>query len=270
MSFGGFLNTNFWNNYRQKSSELDELLKKEDCTVEKLLEIEDCLMEFKCNNDGLVNWFTHDKLKVLIDFISTMPPTDATEARNYKLPFTASEIFATELNPVFEKFFEAPEEHVAVVEDAEADKEEEPAKDILFEDGEEQEKVEEGHDLLNQLLEEKENEVKEVTEQTAALTLDDNVSEATTDEEKSEEVKETTTTDAEDIAEAKESLAVHEAVSDEEDQDQVKVEPVPVVEAETETNETKEEAEEEKEEKVIEEPVIENIDVEVVENKEET
>lgn len=28
-------------------------------------------------------------------------------------PFTASEIFATELNPVFEKFFEAPAEPVA-------------------------------------------------------------------------------------------------------------------------------------------------------------
>jgi hypothetical protein len=116
MSFGGgFLNTNFWNNYRQKSSELEDLLKQEDCTVEKLLEIEDCLMEFKCNNDSLVSWFNHDKLKELIDLISTMPPVDATEARNYKYPFTASEIFATELNTVFDKFFEAPE--VPVIEE---------------------------------------------------------------------------------------------------------------------------------------------------------
>lgn len=161
MSFGGFLNTNFWNNYRQKSSELDELLKKDDCTVDKLLEVEDCLMEFKMNNDALIGWFDHDKLKVLIDFISTMPPTDASEARNFKHPFTASEIFATELNPVFEKFFEAPVEVVKLsegsydnedVEDANqdleptqtADKEDAPTKEILMEDGEDDEKLEEG------------------------------------------------------------------------------------------------------------------------------
>ena len=104
--------------------------------------------------------------------ISTMPPEDASEARNYKHPFTASEIFATELNPVFEKFFEAPEDvDVEVpVESVEDDMEagiELPANDILLQDGEENEKVEEGQDLLNQLLEEKESEVKEVTEMTA-------------------------------------------------------------------------------------------------------
>jgi hypothetical protein len=136
--------------------------------------------------------------------ISTMPPEDASEARNYKHPFTASEIFATELNPVFEKFFEAPEdlpvESAEAEDDAEpeatvSDKEEEPAKDILFEDGEENEKVEEGQDLLNQLLEEKESEAKEIiTEMTAQLSLDDkadaDAEETTPNKEAAVEVKE--------------------------------------------------------------------------------
>ena len=34
-------------------------------------------------------------------------------------PFTASEIFATELNPVFEKFFEAPAEPVVKEQESE-------------------------------------------------------------------------------------------------------------------------------------------------------
>ena len=66
--------------------------------------------------------------------ISTMPPEDASEARNYKHPFTASEIFATELNPVFEKFFEAPDDvdvEVPVEDDMEAGIEL-PANDILL------------------------------------------------------------------------------------------------------------------------------------------
>jgi hypothetical protein len=64
ISFGGrFLNNNFWNTYRTGSPSIEELLNKDDCTVEHLLEDDDILQEFKSQNQKLLNYFTHDKLK---------------------------------------------------------------------------------------------------------------------------------------------------------------------------------------------------------------
>jgi hypothetical protein len=60
----------------------------------------------KMSNEKLLKYFDHDKLKVLIDFITTMPPEDADQKVGHKYPFTSSEIFQTELNTIFEKFFE--------------------------------------------------------------------------------------------------------------------------------------------------------------------
>ena len=46
--FGRFLNSNFWQNYRQQSSpSIEDLLNKQDCSVEKLLDDDDVLQEFK-------------------------------------------------------------------------------------------------------------------------------------------------------------------------------------------------------------------------------
>ena len=43
-----FLNSNFWQTYRQHGSpSIEDLLSKPDCTVEKLLDDEDILQEFK-------------------------------------------------------------------------------------------------------------------------------------------------------------------------------------------------------------------------------
>jgi len=48
ISFGGrFLQNNFWTSYRAGSPSIEELLNKEDCTVEMLLEDDDILQEFK-------------------------------------------------------------------------------------------------------------------------------------------------------------------------------------------------------------------------------
>ena len=44
LNFGGFLTTNFWQNYRcQTSQSIEDLLNAPDCTVDKLLEDDDCL-----------------------------------------------------------------------------------------------------------------------------------------------------------------------------------------------------------------------------------
>jgi hypothetical protein len=108
LNFGGFLSSNFWTNYRCSSSaSVEDLLSSKDCTVDKLLNDDDCLQEFKNYNDKLIKYFDHDKLKVLIDYITVMPELDEQQ-RGHKFPFIAGEIFNCEINQILDKFFEAP------------------------------------------------------------------------------------------------------------------------------------------------------------------
>lgn len=54
--YGRFLNTNFWQTYRQRgSASIEDLLSNPDCTVEKLLDDEDVLQEFKSQNSKLLD-----------------------------------------------------------------------------------------------------------------------------------------------------------------------------------------------------------------------
>lgn len=109
LNFGGFLSSNFWTNYRcQSSASVEDLLNNKDCTVDKLLDDDDCLQEFKNFNDKLIKYFDHDKLKVLIDYITVMPSKEDGHNRGHKYPFIAGEIFNCEINQILDKFFEAP------------------------------------------------------------------------------------------------------------------------------------------------------------------
>jgi len=109
LNFGGFLTSNFWNNYRcQTSQSIEELLNGKDCTVDKLLDDDDCLQEFKNFNEKLIKFFDHDKLKTLIDYITVMPKEDSGYARGRKYPYITGEIFNCEINQILDKFFEVP------------------------------------------------------------------------------------------------------------------------------------------------------------------
>ena len=99
LNFGGFLSSNFWTNYRCTSSaSIEDLLNSSDCTVDKLLDDDDCLQEFKNYNDKLIKYFDHDKLKILIDYITVMPSKDDGHNRGRKYPFLTGEIFNCEIN----------------------------------------------------------------------------------------------------------------------------------------------------------------------------
>ena len=109
LNFGGFLSSNFWTNYRcQSSASIEDLLNSKNCTVDKLLDDDDCLQELKNFNDKLIKYFDHDKLKVLIDYITVMPNAEDGHDRGHKYPFIAGEIFNCEINQILDKFFEAP------------------------------------------------------------------------------------------------------------------------------------------------------------------
>ena len=108
LNFGGFLSSNFWTNYRcQSSPSVEDMLNNKECSVDKLLDDDDCLQEFKNFNDKLIKYFDHDKLKVLIDYITVMPLEDEHN-RGHKYPFLAGEVFNCEINQILDKFFEAP------------------------------------------------------------------------------------------------------------------------------------------------------------------
>ena len=109
LNFGGFLSSNFWTNYRcQTSASIEDLLNNKSCTVDKLLDDDDCLQELKNFNEKLIKYFDHDKLKVLIDYITIMPTEQDSHDRGHKYPFIAGEIFNCEINQILDKFFEPP------------------------------------------------------------------------------------------------------------------------------------------------------------------
>jgi len=62
----------------------------------------------------LIKYFDHDKLKVLIDYITVMPTEENGHARGHKYPFLAGEIFNCEIGQILDKFFEAPERPKAI------------------------------------------------------------------------------------------------------------------------------------------------------------
>ena len=118
LNFGGFLSSNFWTNYRcQSSPSIEDMLNNKECSVDKLLDDDDCLQEFKNFNDKLIKYFDHDKLKVLIDYITVMP-TEDEHNRGHKYPFLAGEVFNCEINQILDKFFEAPVKVKAVAAEA--------------------------------------------------------------------------------------------------------------------------------------------------------
>ncbi len=138
LNFGGFLNSTFWSTYRtQGSSSIEDLLNSDECTVEKLLEDDDVLSEFKSMNDKLIQYFDHERLSRLVEYMTVMPPEDAPHSRGHKYPFIASEIFNCEINQVLEKFFEAPPKK-EVEEAPENEGEEEIQKSEDKEEGEEE------------------------------------------------------------------------------------------------------------------------------------
>jgi hypothetical protein len=98
LNFGGFLSNNFWQSYRcQSSASIEDLLTSPDCSVDKLLDDDDCLQEFKTYNDKLIKYFDHEKLKILVDYITVMPSKDAGHNRGHKYPFLSGEIFNCEI-----------------------------------------------------------------------------------------------------------------------------------------------------------------------------
>ena len=191
LNFGGFLSSNFWTNYRcQSSASIEDLLNNKDCTVDKLLDDDDCLQEFKNFNDKLIKYFDHDKLTVLIDYITVMPTKEDGHNRGHKYPFIAGEIFNCEINQILDKFFEAPVK-VKPAPETTAEDDEEMKDEAEKEDSQSEDKKSESSDKETNEKTEGAKNLEDVTTDAAAeksteATATEEKTEATTEEESKE------------------------------------------------------------------------------------
>lgn len=88
----------------QPSASIEELLNKDECSLEELLDDEDLIQECKNMNNKLINFFTRERIRRLIKLITVMPEVDEHK-RGHKYPYVASEIFNCEIYQVLDMFF---------------------------------------------------------------------------------------------------------------------------------------------------------------------
>lgn len=213
LNFGGFLSSNFWTNYRcQSSASIEDLLNNKDCTVDKLLDDDDCLQEFKNFNDKLIKYFDHEKLTVLIDYITVMPTKEDGHNRGHKYPFIAGEIFNCEINQILDKFFEAPIKVKPAPEENNADDEEEK-DEVEAETEATNEEAENSSD--KDTTAEKQEGAKNLEEVTADANAEKSTEATTTDEGATTETAETTEATSKENPQTEETKAETEEVKEE-------------------------------------------------------
>jgi hypothetical protein len=184
LNFNGFLSSNFWTNYRcQSSASIEDLLNNKDCTVDKLLDDDDCIQEFKNYNDKLIKYFDHDKLKVLIDYITVMPSEADGHSRGHKYPFIAGEIFNCEINLIIDKFFEAP----IMVKAAAASKADDDEKDEVDKDSDVSKDDSDVEKPVDENTAETDSDSKKEVKTAAAKNLEEAAATEKTEDDKSKE-----------------------------------------------------------------------------------
>ncbi|GFZ20455.1 SIT4 phosphatase-associated family protein [Actinidia rufa] len=92
------------------SSQVEQVLDKENFTLEKLLDEEEIIQECKALNSRLIN-FLRDRAQVeqLLRYIVEEPLEDADSKRIFKFPFIACEIFICEIDVILKTLVEEEE-----------------------------------------------------------------------------------------------------------------------------------------------------------------
>jgi len=102
---------NFFSAFRgfATSQAFEELLAKEDTTIEQVLEEEDVIQETRNNNAKLMEFLTEERIENMLLYITEEPPEDADHNRAYKYPFQVSEMLSCEPPSVMEKITDSEE-----------------------------------------------------------------------------------------------------------------------------------------------------------------
>ena len=96
---------NFFSAFRgfATSQAFEELLAKEETTIDQVLEEEDVIQETRNNNAKLMEFLTEERIESMLLYITEEPPEDADNNRAYKFPFQVSEMLSCEPTSVMDK-----------------------------------------------------------------------------------------------------------------------------------------------------------------------
>jgi len=103
----------FWPVFRRTRSLIDEILEKDEFSLEELLFQDDIVQECRYMNDGLLDYLSQPEIvERLIRYVIQPPPSgdskEADEGPN-KYPFVASELFECGVGAMHNALFEKPE-----------------------------------------------------------------------------------------------------------------------------------------------------------------
>lgn len=85
------------------NSKIDSILEQETFSLDELLDQDELLQECKAKNANLVDFLVAPQtLRTLIEYVTTMPTENDSEARRYKYPYVASEVLCSDVAAVRE------------------------------------------------------------------------------------------------------------------------------------------------------------------------
>ena len=91
------------NNIESNLKTIEKKLNNQNTTLEDLLQEENIISEFRNQNEKLINFFSKDKVKKLVDYIIKEPKEDDL-LKGHKFPFIASEILNSDEDKIVNYF----------------------------------------------------------------------------------------------------------------------------------------------------------------------
>lgn len=91
--------------FGQKSA-VDDLLEKQDVTLEQILEEGETINEVKLNNKKLMEFLTKEKVAKLIEYATELPQEQDGNNRVFRYPFVSSEILSSDSPLILDMFLE--------------------------------------------------------------------------------------------------------------------------------------------------------------------
>ena len=134
---------NIWNYISSETTKLEELLEKEDTTLEQVLDDESVISELKNLNHKLLEFLTPERILKMLEYVTVEPPEDSDQLRGYKLPYISSELLISEVSVIMNSFFPVDEPKEEFGDFQEAKDEESEEKNQEGNEGEGKEKKEE-------------------------------------------------------------------------------------------------------------------------------
>ena len=87
----------------ESNNSIEEKLNNQNTTLEDLLQEDNIINELRNQNEKLINFFTKEKIKKLIDYI-IKEPKENDILKGHKFPFIASEILNSDEDKILDYF----------------------------------------------------------------------------------------------------------------------------------------------------------------------